>query len=51
MLAAQLVAKLLQFFILEFEQPIALGAMKMIVLRISIIMLIHRPAIKHELAQ
>ena len=39
-LAAELVAKLLQLFVFEFEQLVALGAVKVIVLRIAIVVLI-----------
>ena len=50
-LAAELVAKLLELLVLKFEQFVALGAMEVIVLRIAVVMLIDRAAIEDKLAQ
>jgi len=50
MLSAQLVAKLLQFFVFEFEQLVALGAVKVVVLRIAVVVLVDGAAVEHEFA-
>ena len=49
-LAAKLVAQFLQLLVFKFEQLIALGAMEVVVLRITVVVLVNRPAVKDEFA-
>ncbi len=50
-LAGHLVAQFDEVFVLELQQPVALGAMEMIVLGIAVIVLINGTAVEDELAQ
>jgi hypothetical protein len=50
-LAAKVVAKLLELFVLELEQLVALGAVEMVVLRVAVVVLIDRTAVEDELAE
>ena len=46
-----LVPQLEQLVVLELEELVALGAVKVIVLGVAVVVLIHGPAVEHELAQ
>ncbi len=50
-LAGHFVAQLDQLFVLEFEEPVALRAVEVVVLGIAVVVLIDGPAVEDELAQ
>ena len=51
MLPGQLVPQRLQPLVFELEQPVALRAMEMVVLRVSVIVFVDRPPIEDEFPQ
>lgn len=51
MLVGDLIAKLDELFVLELEQPITLGAVEMIVLRIAVVVFINGAAVEDKFAQ
>ena len=50
-LAAEVVAKLLQLLVLKFKQFIALRAMEVIVLRIAVVVFVYRAPVEDEFAK
>ena len=51
MLAAELVAQLLQLLVLELEELVALGAVEVVVLGVAVVVLIDGAAVEDEFAK